>query len=755
MRGSAFSGEFNQVRPTSRAVSAINSSPLETTLQKYSENQQMTFSTKKILLGRQLAIVGLVATSNVTLAQEAAGTLEEVIVTASKRETALQDTPIAITVLTGDTLEEFNIQNSHDMLSSVIGLEGTITAGNLALAIRGVNSENTDVTSDPTVAFHMDGVFRGRQSGGLAAFHDIERVETLKGPQGTLYGRNATAGTINVITRKPVFATEGSIEVLGGNYDRLGFRGVFNAPVVDDMFAVRIAAAKENRDGYLKNGPLISKPYGDAEDRALRVHALITPNDRLSVLLTADYQDRGGAGDATNRLAGVNAHLINDLPNPHTVIQNTQGFRDDRFMTWKGEVNYDLSFADLTYIGAHYQSDVNFHLDSDRSTASLSTLNIRNGSEQVSHELRLVSRDSGPLQWLAGLYFLDEDATRFTTSTNPGIGLIASTTSIPDYNVKSKAIFTQGTYSFSENFRVTAGIRYSEDEKSQNGTTYYRSHAVAGESLIIGEDSDGSWDSTSWTLGVDGNPVDNTMVYAKVGTGFKAGAFNVANPSFNIAASSFRPEEIIAYQVGHKSTFLNDQLQINSELFLYDYTDLQVTQRAEENTITTNAASADIKGFETELVAIPTDALRITLAVGYLDAKYGQFLLIHPFTGVDTQLDGSDMVKSPKWTANASLSYTFDLAGGWQIIPRIRAGYRDEMKLLPHDELGSLMPARTVLDASVDIDSADERWRVRLFANNITDELVWTGAGTSGQARILTGSPPVMYGASLQYSFGE
>lgn len=703
---------------------------------------------------RPLAIVGLVATSNITLAQEA-GTLEEVTVTASKRETSLQDTPIAITVLTGDTLDTFNIQNSNDMLSSVTGLEGTITAGNLALAIRGVNSENTDVTSDPTVAFHMDGVFRGRQSGGLAAFHDIERVETLKGPQGTLYGRNATAGTINVITRKPVFATEGSLEVLAGNYDRLGFRGVFNAPLIQDKVAVRVAAAKEDRDGFLENGPLISRPYGDAAERSLRVHTLITPNDKLSLLLTADYQDRGGAGDATNRLAGVNAHLINDLPDPYSVIQNTQGVRDDRFMTWKAEASYDLDFADLTYIGAHYESDVNFLLDSDRSIPSLSTLDIKNGSEQNSHELRLASSGSTPLQWLAGLYFLDEDASRFTTSTNPGIGLIASTTSIPDYNVKSKAVFTQSTYSFSDRLRVTAGIRYSDDKKSQNGTTYYRSHAVTGESLIIGENSRGSWSSTSWTLGVDGNPTDNTMVYAKAGTGFKAGAFNVANPSFNIAASSFRPEEIIAYQLGHKSTLLNGRMQLNSELFLYDYTDLQVTQRAEENTITTNAASADIKGFDTELVALPTDALRVSLALAYLDAKYGQFLLIHPFTGVDTQLAGSDMVKSPKWSANASLSYTFRFASGWRVIPSIRAAYRNEMKLLPHDELGSLMPSRTVTDASIDIVSAGERWRMRLFANNITDELVWTGAGTSGQARILTGLQPRIYGASLRYSFGE
>ena len=227
-------------------------------------------------------MAGFVVTPNDVLAQDAP-VLEEIVVTAAKRATSLQDTPIAITALTGDALDAFNIQNGHDMLSSVIGLEGTLSAGNLAVAIRGVNSENTDVTSDPTVAFHMDGVFRGRQSGGLALFHDLERVETLKGPQGTLYGRNATAGSINVITRKPVHNTEGSIELLAGNYGRLGVRGVLNAPLVDDKLAVRFSFIDEDREGYFNNGPEIENPYGDSVESAYRLHALITPNDRLSV----------------------------------------------------------------------------------------------------------------------------------------------------------------------------------------------------------------------------------------------------------------------------------------------------------------------------------------------------------------------------------------------------------------------------------------------------------------------------------------
>ena len=369
-------------------------------------------------------VAGLAGTPDVARAQDTA-VLEEIIVTAAKRETNLQDTPIAITALTGDMLDSFNIQSSHDMISSVIGLEGTLSAGNLALAIRGVNSENTDVTSDPTVAFHMDGVFRGRQSGGLALFHDIQRVETLKGPQGTLYGRNATAGSINVITNKPVHNTEGSIEVLAGNYNRLGVRGVFNTSVSEDLLAVRFAFVDEDRDGYFDNGPEVERPYGDSVESAYRLHALLTPDDRLSVLLTADYQGRGGTGQGTNVLRGADDVLATDLPTPHTVLLNREGFRDDHFRTLKIEVNRSFDNADLTYIGAHYESDVNFGLDFDRTNVARDPLDIYNGSEQLSHEIRLASNGDGPLQWLGGLYSLDENACLLYTSPSPRDGLLS------------------------------------------------------------------------------------------------------------------------------------------------------------------------------------------------------------------------------------------------------------------------------------------------------------------------------------------
>ena len=713
-----------------------------------------TFGTN--LVGVPLIIVGLLLTSNVSLAQ-ATDTLEEVIVTATRRETNLQQTPISITAVTAATLSAFNISSPEAMLSSIVGMEGTISAGNLALAIRGVNSENTDLTSDPTVAFHVDGVFLGRQSGGVAVFQDLARVETLRGPQGTLYGRNATGGSINVITAKPTQNFEGSVEVTAGNYNQLGFRGVLNAPVIEDKVAVRLAVMKDDRDGYMQNGPSISRPYGDSHVSAYRFHTLLTPNDKMSLLFTADYQDRDGVGDGTNTLSGVNANLSTSLPAPLVLFQNRQGSRKDEFATLKGELNYSFDNFNLVYIGARYKSDVNLALDLDRTDVFADLLDIKQGSHQWSHEMRLLSNDDGRLQWLAGLFYFDEDASRYVKTEIPRFANLKSITDTPTYNVKSQSIFSQVTYNVSDKLRITGGLRYTQDDKTQGDTVYTRINNF-GTTVLRVTNGD-SWTSTDWTIGFDWFPIEDTMIYAKVGTGFKAGGYNVANPAFAVAESTFLPEEILAYQVGHKSTFKDGRLRINSEAFYYDYTDLQVFQRVDMTSITANAASAKIYGFETELSATPIKALNVSLGVGYLNAKYGKFILFNPFSLRNDDLAGSTLVKAPTWSVNASIDYKFKFENGWQVIPRLRSSYRSDQKLLPFNELGSLQKSRTATDASIDLVPAHDRYRLRLFVNNLENDIVWSGAGTTGTGagtvRVLTGRPPLFYGVNFSAAFGQ
>ena len=696
------------------------------------------------------AISTQLAVSNAAMAQSV---LEEVVVTATKRESSLQDTPIAISALTSEQLTAYSIQSADDMISSVVGMEGSVGSGNLLVGIRGIAGNNIFINGDPAVAFNVDGVFRGRQTGGMALFHDLERIEVLKGPQGTLYGRNATGGNINVITAKPTQDLSGNIEALFGNYNRRGYRAVLNVPLIEDKLAIRAAVLTEKRDGYFNNGPAVANSYGDDDSFAFRLHALFTPTDRLSVLLTADRQERSGTGDGTNVLGGPDADLSTDLSNPYDILLNRQGFREDEFGTFRVEVNYSLDFADLTYIGAYYESDVAFGIDFDRNNVATDPLDIRVASEQVTHELRLASTGDSNLQWLAGVFLFDEDAERQRYLEIERIGLVKYYDA-PDFNVKSAAIFGQGQLQLTDAVRLTVGLRYTDDEKIETDTTEEEIRRGVS-TTVIGSERD-SWTSLDWSLGIDWTPVENTMLYAKAATAYKAGGFN--DPLTGITDPYYDPEDMLAFQIGQKSQFLDNTVQLNSEFFYYDYTDLQVTQiEPNATTPTRNAAAAEVWGFDGELVAIPTDNLQVNVGVAYLDASYTEFLQNNPLDGgAIVDLSGARFNKAPEWSVNLGLEYTFELQNGWQIIPRLRAAYRSEVKLLVFDDPGSLQPARTVTDASIDIYSPSGKWNVRLFANNLEDEAVWTGGGVNGRGdRTLTGRPPRFYGMSFKWSFDE
>jgi iron complex outermembrane receptor protein len=230
---------------------------------------------------------------------DSAGVIDEITVTATKRASNLQDTPISIAAFSMSQLDDAGVQNVTDLRSIVPGLHiGTSTSSGVNLiALRGISSTNIRLIGDPTVAYHVDGIYRGRQTAGNMAFYDLERIEVVKGPQGTLYGRNATAGSINVISAKPKDFFEANTELTLGNYSEVQVRAMINLPV-SDSFALRLSAARLVRDGYQENGPLVSDNLGDADETMGRLRALYTPNENLSILFGFDISNNGGVGGA-------------------------------------------------------------------------------------------------------------------------------------------------------------------------------------------------------------------------------------------------------------------------------------------------------------------------------------------------------------------------------------------------------------------------------------------------------------------------
>ncbi len=684
-----------------------------------------------------------------------ANVIEEVTVTAEKRESSLQDTSIAITAMTGDQLQEWNIQNADDFATFVPGLWIGTTIGNLQVALRGVSNDSFFLAGDSPVAFNVDGVFRGRQTGGNATFHDAERVEVLKGPQGTLYGRNATAGAINVITNKPTNEFGGYVEGEVGNYSLFGVRGVLNAPIADDVFALRVAFMHRERDGFFKNGPEVSKNYSDMDESSVRIHGLYTPNDRLSMLFTVDGQERGGVGDGTQILPGPGG-VLSEIEDPLKIYLNTDGRRDDRFRTYNTEINYDFDNTTLTYIGAYLDTSVDMTIDFDRTNIAQDPLSVIVESQQWSHEVRLASSGNNKVDWLLGGFYFDEDAQRATDifiTLGSGAKLHTETVQ-PDFNVVSKAVFGQATLNVSDTVGVTAGVRYTKDEKSEVGT-FNRRQIGSGAIILTEGTNEADWSSFDWLLGVDWYPVPDTLVYGKVSTGYKSGGFNNVLQA-EIDGPVFKPEEITALQAGHKSQFADHTVQINSEAFYYDYTDLQVNQLIEAVNITKNAASATIYGAETEIIWLPSDALRLDLNVAYLNATYDEYSNFFVITQREEVLDGLQMAKSPEWSGRFGIDYTFNLANDWLLIPRVSFSWASDTKLSEFNDPGQLVESWTRTDLSLDLISPTGAWNVQLFLNNLEDDIIFTNGGVNGNGvRTLTARPPRMYGARLRYTFGN
>ncbi|MEH6593869.1 MAG: TonB-dependent receptor, partial [Halioglobus sp.] len=513
----------------------------------------MTVSQPHILTAA-IAATALVLISPALSAAEKAGlvleetglALEEIIVTAQKRTTSVQETPIAITAFTGEILANGVVTDAADLNGRVPNLHIAKGGSNVEIAIRGINSTNNVEAGDPAVAFHVDGIYLGRPIAAGAIFYDLERVEVLNGPQGTLYGRNATAGSINVITNKPAQEFEANLELNLGNYDRVYTQGMINVPVTD-QFQVRAAFFTDDRDGYyeatdIETGEPLAE--GDtADDEGFRLHGLYQPTDTLSLLLSVDYLGREGSPPYQRDVP------TDDVFNVETTAS---GYSDIEDKGIKFELNWDLDFATLTYLTSSRETTYSAGGAAAGQEALLgATLTVDNAMEQTTHELRLASNGDSALQWIGGAYYFKEEQDVFFQLDDllevfpaplPKGDLIFDQ---PEVDATSTAIFGQVDYSFAEKFRVSAGLRYSEDEKSRIGSSIV---AITELDLVLQDVpniADEDWDSTDWKLGLDWFVAEDSMLYVSVGTGYKAGGY-----FDGIAPNDYDEETVLSWEVG-------------------------------------------------------------------------------------------------------------------------------------------------------------------------------------------------------------
>ncbi len=730
--------------------------------------------------------------------------IEEIVVTAQKRETVLQDTPLSISAFSGAELDAAGMEEFEDLAFVIPNFHyGRTLGGPLGgggITIRGVSSAG----GDRSAAFHVDGVYiNANAAPEVLTFFDVQRVEVLRGPQGTLYGRNATGGAINVISNPPQPELELAGDIQVGTFDQIRSRAILNAPFIGDRVLARLSLVHEDRDGFQRNLETSRRAHDadDARDLGGRLQLLFDLSEQAKLTVRSTYAHRGGVGVANKLLGdypneifldptadpldlyGVNQASANPR-DPRQVRADHIGNRDENQWGVQAQLDWDLRTLPLLGDGrlsallSYSDRDDERRLDSDIADIPLLVIGFDDEVSELVSEIRLASTAADPLEWVFGVFFLNskEDLTiggrSFPFSMNPiqPGALELTTTQLTTRDARSYATFGQLDYTLWQDLRLSAGLRYSFDEKSsafvQKPVFLFPTDT---EAFIPGTQADDrdTWDAVTGKIGADWTWSEQGMLYASVSRGYKAGTIQTAaeldgdgRPTGRTLGNA-APELIWAYEVGSKNRLLDNRLLLNLTTFYYDYQDLQVTTVAENVFVTQNAAEATVWGVETELVAQPVPEATIIANASYLNATFDSF---EGFREEDrfrtlTDFSGNDLPRAPRYTLNLAAQYDFGIGDFGTLTPRVNFYASDDVFFRAANDTTDKQDNYTKWDLRLSWSSADTRWSVEGFVENLTDEDIIQSQIVSSS---LIGWPlstaldePKTMGVRIGYRFGS
>ena len=685
----------------------------------------------------------------------------EIIVTAQKREESLQDTPISIVALTSEDLETKRIDGLVDLRANVPNLQLTPFPNNAAttqIFMRGVGLSDDQITQDGGVAVYQDGVYVARSQGQALEVADLERVEVLRGPQGTLYGRNATGGAINFITRRPTlgrFGFKGTASL--GNYDLRKFKASVNVPV-GDRLAARFSFLDVHQDGFVDNLGTGVERFGDKDRRAYRADVFFEPLDTLRLRYA---YDRSEIDDTPVFVAFSPLHpLMADRPEAGSpavrdLLRNDIVTQGHAFTAeWDA-----LETLTVRSISAYRKLD-NFqnqdYLSGVLSPNPLQKNQSRLLQDQFSQELQLVgSALDRQIEYVLGGYYFEEDGDNFSNSFSPPTATRSFTTSTIDN--RSYAVFGQATWSpdfLDRRLHLTVGARQSWDRRE---ATLARSTQVGAGPVVpvpgVGAGRRKFDDfSPSFTLAYDVS--DDVNVYAKAVRGYKSGGFNVRASSIARFNQGFDPETLWSYEAGLKSQFLDDAVRFNLAAFHSKYRDIQINVQSDPTnariTDVLNAGSATVNGIEADLTLAPSRDFRVQLNYGYVDARYDEIL---DARGIDIS-PNFRFTQTPKHTLAADATYDFQLPFGelsananWTMqSDKFSSSTISGGKFIIGDY--GLLNGRLALSEIPGL----EQVRVALWGRNLTDKEYYVFQFNIGRPGAIFGEPRT-YGVDLTVEF--
>lgn len=704
--------------------------------------------------------------------------LEEIVVTATKQEVTIDKTPAAITAVTADALGAGGIQEIRDLALAVPNLSVGDQFGVNRTFIRGIGMTSIDLGADGAVAFLQDGSMIPRPSAQLAGFYDLERVEVLRGPQGTLYGRGATAGVVNMVTKKPTEEIDGYMSLTAGNYSAYTIEGAVGGPIVGDKFMGRIAGRFDKRDGYGEN--LFTRtPVDDRDAYAVRGSLRFRPADSLVIDLVADYFAEDDYNYAFHYFGttvvpedGLGHNLLGgrtifdyyaargkkaDLRNNYSdqeAINDRHGTAVTGIADWQFADGWSLKSVTAWRDFSRYQRD-----DLDVSDVWMfGQNNYVEDSESWSQDFTVSGTGLG-VMWIAGANYFTEDLHGEVQVPLINLGVLFGLP--PDFfddgyywqngdvDIEAYGAFVEGKYDFTEQFALTLGARYNYEKRKGSG--YFRFDALG---VNLPTDKEKNWDKVTPKVLLEYKPGNGGLLYGQYTEGFKSGVINVGsmNPVID-------PETVKAFEIGYKQPFADGRASLRAAAFFYDYTDLQVGYVNEQSVVeTVNAASAENKGVEIELIGLLTDQLTGRLSATWLDATYTEFVTgdyRQNFEQVD--LSGNNLQNAPEYTVHAALDYRMPLSERGAFVGHVDWSWQDDVYFTEFNNGDAQQDAYGILNLSAGYEGDGGGWSVTGWVRNATDELVYSNniitAPLYGSIRVGSLLPPRTYGVTVSVKF--
>lgn len=661
--------------------------------------------------------------------------IDEIIVTAQKREQRLQDVPVSVTAFSAENLERSGIVNLRDIQLQTPGL--TWSAGPSGGSagqyfVRGIGQEDWIASRDPGVGTYIDGVYLGRVTGAALDLVDIQRVEVLRGPQGTLFGKNTIGGAINIVSAKPADTFSGEASVSVGEEDSYTASLKVNVPLVEGELLSRFAVLAHTRDGWgrrLSDG----RNSGDIDEK-FGINGVLdwTPRDNIEVVFRADYLTQDAYADHAAAIA------LNQL-----FLPGTDQFVTDPpyFETWAGllapndldvmgtslEINVDLGNGiSVKSITSYRDMEQDVGLDFDSSPGQLLDQLIDTEQDQFSQEIQFSGNHmDGKFNWLAGLYYFQEDIEQLIRVWIGFPGFVVYNPQLNIHDNKSYAGYLHGSYALTEKLELTAGFRYSWEEKEQ----FYDHANIHGPGSFLPEGTvqptvapstvDEDWTSSTPKVAVNYHFTDEVMGYLSYSEGFRSGGFN-GRPSNINEITPYDPEEVAVYEVGLKATLWDKRLRINAAAFYNDYTDLQLGAQvlidgAPALTVE-NAGESEVSGGELELFLRPVANLDLSFGVAYLDQEFTKL-----DSGVTAVTLDSRAVQTPQWQVNLGVQYTMEFSGHGYLTSRIDYSYKSEQTFFLGGPL-EVQKNERLTNASMTYLTEDEKWAFSLAVWNVFDE---------------------------------